>query len=275
MIENQEKNNTVERSDDVEDPGTEGMSDVIDMSALEADARDAVDETIDSASLEVDEMEGEDTVIDMADLEAEGIEEEGEILDLTEITSTAAMEGDTILELTAAFRTEDDEDEEGIDLADTLEDESFFDLETADEGEPGLDLTEEEFDIDEEEFDMEQGDFIDDAGAAPTPAAEDIPETDDSMEDELLEKLDDYFGDEDEDEGLDAVAARPAKNIPESLGGDMALEPGQLEAALDRLVEKKFGAAIDHLLSEAVSRKVSEEIEALKTILLDSIKTRK
>lgn len=267
MIENQEKNNTVERSGDAEESGAEGMSDVIDMSALEADAREAVDETIDFASLEGDEMEAEETVIDMADLEAEGPEEEGDILDLTEMTSTTAVEGDTILELTAAFRTEGDEDEEeeGIDLADSLEDESFFDLETPDEGEPGLDLTEEEFDIDEEEFDIEQSDYIDDPAAATTPAAEDLLEKDDAMEDELLEKLDDYFGDE--DEGLDAVTAGPT--------GDVQLEPGQLEAALDRLVEKKFGGAIDHLLSEAVSRKVSEEIEALKTILLDSIKTRK
>ncbi len=274
MIENQEKNNTVEPSDDVEDPGAEGMSDAIDMSALEADARESVDETIDFSSLEGDETESEETVIDMADLEAEGFEEEGGIVDLTEITSSAMEEGDTILELTEEFRAEVSEEEDVLDLDDTLEDESFFDLETAAEGEPGLDLTEEEFDIDEDEFDIEQSDYIDDTDAARPPSARDIQEIDDSLEDELLGKLDDYFGDE-EDGGIDAPAARGAADIPEGMEAHVELAPGQLEAALDRLVEKKFGAVIDSLLSEAVSRKVSEEIDALKTVLLDSIKTRK
>ncbi len=48
-----------------------------------------------------------------------------------------------------------------------------------------------------------------------------------------------------------------------------AHELGSIDAALERVIEKKFGEKIEGLLYEAVERVVKKEIETLKKALFD------
>lgn len=163
--------------------------------------------------------------------------------------------------------------------------------EEADETSELDDLDDEE--NDEEEFSLE-GFFEED---------EEERSDIDSLEEELLEKLDEYFG---EDE-LEAEIHPGEDNPPESdaffagMAGEKETavfseplasageEPGkagedpnagvpltqeQLEMALDRVIEKKFGETIEHVLNEIVSRKITDEIDSFKSMIADSLKRR-
>ncbi len=271
MIENKEQKNADEKLNDQKDPGTDDMAETIEFQNLESDEDGVVDE-----------------VIDISDLEADAPETEGDIVDLTEISTMSMVEGDTVLELTESYREQGVEQEgaapgdayeDVLELDETVDDDSFFDLEGESESETIMELTAEEFDMDEEEFDIDEETLaIDDADEMPQPDAGDSGMeaygSEDALEEELLDKLDDYFGEEEEDD-FDAVEAASAMKADEGRTGQVELEMNQLEAALDRVLEKKFGKKIDKMLSDAVSRKVSQEMDALKSILFDSIRNRK
>ncbi len=279
MIENQENNIPAGRPKDAEDPVSADVSDEIDFSDLESNSGDFYDETIDFSMLESNEAEEEEAIIDLSDLEADEDEDE-EVIDFTEITTMTMVEGDTILELTDVFRLNGSERDDALErddvleLDEALEEDAFFDPEAASKGELLLELTEEEYDIEEEEFDIEDSEFMDETDA---PALQDLKDDtgDEDLEEELLGKLDDYFGEEEDEEDFQPMAAKSEPGVAAGATGDVALAPGQLEAALDRLIEKKFGAMIDDILSDAVTRKISDEIDAIKAIVLDSIKSRK
>lgn len=271
MIENKEQKNAGEKLDDLEDPKTDDMA-----------------ETIDFRNLEPDEDDVADDVIDISDLEADAPETaEEDVVDLTEISAMSMVEGDSVLELTESFREEEFEQESAalgdvykdiLELDETVDDDSFFDLEGESESETIMELTAEEFDIDEEEFDIDEETLaIDDADELPQHDAGDSGMeaygSEDALEEELLDKLDDYFGEEEDD--FDAGEAQAAMKATEGRTGQIDLQVTPLEAALDRVLEKKFGKKIDKMLSDAVSRKVAKEIDALKSILFDSIRNRK
>lgn len=309
MIENKETGKTNEQENLEKNLGTDETTEIIELSDLEPDVDEYVDEIVDISELEKDEGEAK----------AEEDSEE-DVLDLAELSTTSFIEGGTVLELTEEFRAEAPEEPveksyasqdeaASLDLSETsdydfpVEDDSFFDLADASESESGLDFTE-EFDLEDDEDDSEVdlADMVETAdseaslaeGEADYPLDEilekyeSIKETkerktslDEPIEDELLEKLDDYFSEE--EAGEDDLEAAEKKQTPEMMteipkegAGQIELTPAQIEGALDRVIERKYGEKIDEMLNEVVARRVSEEIvEALKSVLLDSIKNRK
>jgi hypothetical protein len=245
MINNQEKNSMVSQSHDVLDLGTDDTPEIIDLSDMEAAAEELSDEIIDLSDLEKEEIDKFD------------IDDPGDIADAGILDLTAALRVDTTAaDTTVADDTgycepvqvpmDDDEEEDfEIDLAKMIEAEEEMKLSDV--------IETEEFSLDE--F-IEEDERVDESGKG-----ESFPE------DELLEKLDDYFGTEDGDDEFD-IARGPVSGEP----ADINLN--QFEAALERVIEKKFGGKIDQVINELASRKISNEIDALKTIIVNSIKNR-
>jgi hypothetical protein len=231
MIDNQEKNKIVSQSHDIMDLGTDDTPEIIDLSDMEAAAEEMSDEIVDLSDLENEEMD----------------ESDNGVLDLTAaLRVDAADSNDAGFSEPVQVAMDDDEEEDfEIDLAKMIEAEEEMKL---------SDIIEtEEFSLDEFIEEDERVDEGEKGDAFP--------------EDELLEKLDDYFGTEDGDDEFD-LAQGQVSGEP----GDITLN--QFEAALERVIEKKFGGKIDQVINELVSRRISSEIDALKSIIINSIKNR-
>ncbi len=65
--------------------------------------------------------------------------------------------------------------------------------------------------------------------------------------------------------------------VPDSAGaenaGGVPVTPAQIDAALERTVEKLYGRKIEKLLVDIVQKKVAVEIEKVKKMILDSSAT--
>ena len=114
-----------------------------------------------------------------------------------------------------------------------------------------------------------------------TEPADDIQEADDEDLDplaataELEEGLDDDFHEE-EDDFVDSLGMEigteeeedgTAMDLPEGL--DIA--PEQLDAALERVIQKMFYDKIDRVLVSVIEKRVKREINRIKTALLDEV----
>lgn len=94
---------------------------------------------------------------------------------------------------------------------------------------------------------------------------------------ELEEGFDDDFdADQDEDDFVDSLgmeigaeedAADEAADtdLPEALD----VSPEQLDAALERVIQKMFYDRIDRILVNVIEKRVKREIDRIKTVLLD------
>jgi len=121
----------------------------------------------------------------------------------------------------------------------------------------------------------------------------------DALEDELMEKLDEYFGvDEDapeesagqpepilsEQSQTEIPQPEPAKPEPlraaavesPALNSEnvFRLTPEQLDEVVQRVIDRNFADRIDQALEEAISRKLSFEFDAIKTAIIESLKSR-
>ena len=267
------------------------------------------------ADFELDLPESEESGLEIDDDEAEIMEDDEFIIDEIEIEEsdeTADELSDLLNDL------DEDEDEVEFDLGDMLESEAESDSEfTSDSEAASIEITEEEeFSLDEI-FEEDDADVIlsetepstglsevaasdTEAPTTETEAALDksdqyVEEKVDSLESELLEKLDSYFDTEDEEEvdttdsgQIESRIASPVAPPVESAQRDseqttstqdgsenrLVISPDQLEAALDRVIEKKFGEQIDKILNDIISQKVSDEINAFKSVIVNSMKNR-
>lgn len=112
-----------------------------------------------------------------------------------------------------------------------------------------VDLDEEDFDDEIEEDYEDEDDF--DLGMS-------IDETDEEAED-----LDDV----DELEPAETDAGETPEAQPPS--GAVAINPDQLEAALEKVVEKAFSDKIEKILVSVVEKTVKSEITRLRDLLMD------
>lgn len=260
------------------------------------------------AEFELDLSESDESGLETDD-DAEIMEDDEFVIDEIEIEET-----NEISEELSDLLNDLDEEEIEFDLGDMLEPEaeSESDSEAA-----SIEITEEEeFSLDEL-FEEEDADVIVsetdpleglsevaafeiEAPTAKNDVALDkidqhVEEEVDSLESELLEKLDNYFDTEDEEDvdPLDSgqvesqvetpVAAsvesvqrdfEQMSSIPDGLEGQLVISPEQLEAALGRIIEKKFSEQIDKILNDIISQKISNEINALKSMIVNSMKDR-
>ena len=259
---------------------TQELDEIIDLGMLEADSMDA-DDVIDLSMLEGDSMKGEDDVVEdegVLDLTEEfrlngsEIEDEYEeaVLDLEDaiedegtFEDEALLEDDSFFDLTQdeleKAASEAEEDAELVDLseADQIDDDDVqFDLADMVESDPDLAFDK----VDDEDFSLNEFyDDHEDAGDAETV-------DDEASEEALLEKLDDYFGDEDD------FGAQEAGAVPED---DAMVVPGNVEDAMERIIEKRYGGKLDQMVNDIIAQKVSDELDALKSIIVDSLKSRK
>jgi hypothetical protein len=65
--------------------------------------------------------------------------------------------------------------------------------------------------------------------------------------------------------GDDAPPAKLNQPLPETLSG------AQLEAAVEQAVKKLFGEKIETMLSDAIEKAVTKEIDRLKTLILGDL----
>jgi hypothetical protein len=95
-------------------------------------------------------------------------------------------------------------------------------------------------------------------------------------EDGIIE-LTELAPDEDNDDVIDLteVASSSAKKLfddnTDTLPLAAAVTPEQLDAALERTVEKLYGQKIESLLVEIVQKKVSGEIEKIRKMILEDV----
>lgn len=80
----------------------------------------------------------------------------------------------------------------------------------------------------------------------------------DQDEDDFIDSMGMEIGAEEEDEAADT-------DLPEAL--DVA--PEQLDAALERVIQKMFYDKIDRVLVNVIEKRVKREIDRIKTALLD------
>ncbi|MFP3980986.1 MAG: hypothetical protein ACLFUY_06300 [Desulfobacterales bacterium] len=111
-----------------------------------------------------------------------------------------------------------------------------------------------------------------DAGRIEASGDLEAPEADLSTEvEDITRELDDYFP-PDEAPGAGGTAQTGAPLGRESQPGQ---DPGdsfteeQLEAALERVIEKKYANMIERLINEAIERRLLDDIEKIKEVILN------
>lgn len=86
-------------------------------------------------------------------------------------------------------------------------------------------------------------------------------------EEKIESELDNYFSTKEESTNdfieLDQPVAEPVDSR------EVSISDQQLEAALERVVERKYRERIESLIDEMIRRKVSEDIETLKEFILN------
>ena len=188
-------------------------------------------------------MENTEKSGDMANKSGDSNQEE--IIDLTEAIKPVDEE-DTIIDLDDVLKADDDDNEEIIDLLDSM-------TPVEDETESGdsddiLNLTDmvEPVGSDDEILPDLDEPFPAEADSELTAPVQDDADVADSIGLEI--------GD---DDGLDA----PVDQIPVS--GD------QMEAALERVIEKMFGEKIESMIYDVVEKAVSREIRRIKNAIME------
>lgn len=93
-----------------------------------------------------------------------------------------------------------------------------------------------------------------------------IPREHADDEQEIASELEDYFSMDQEEEAdfieLDEPLAEPVESP------QISITDRQLEAALERVLEKKYRERIETLIDEMIRRKVTEDIESIKDLIL-------
>ncbi|MFW6334214.1 MAG: hypothetical protein ACOC0W_03010 [Desulfosalsimonas sp.] len=85
-------------------------------------------------------------------------------------------------------------------------------------------------------------------------------------EQEIARELENYFPVNDEQADfieLDDPVSGPAET------GNVSFTDQQLEAALERVIERKYGERIENLIDEMISNRVSGDIESIKDFILN------
>lgn len=86
----------------------------------------------------------------------------------------------------------------------------------------------------------------------------------DEDEDDFIDSMGMEIG-EDEEEEEDAADAAADTDLPEALD----VSPEQLDAALERVIQKMFYDKIDRVLVNVIEKRVKREIDRIKAALLD------
>jgi NADH dehydrogenase/NADH:ubiquinone oxidoreductase subunit G len=158
---------------------------------------------------------------------------------------------------------QDDTDEEFIELTEIVEDisdseadESFIELTdiVEDDGDDlNLDIVQEEQDDFIEELDLQ---------IEEEPVVESV-ESIEAVEEELEEEIDDISIDLEDDPNLydEEILADEVSSVELSISAD------QLEAALERVIEKKFADKIESILFEVMEKVIEKEINEIRESL--------
>ncbi|MCF8036051.1 MAG: hypothetical protein K9K62_04170 [Desulfobacteraceae bacterium] len=111
-----------------------------------------------------------------------------------------------------------------------------------------------------------------DAGRTEASGDPEAPEADlSSAVEDITRELDDYFPpDEAPAAGDTAHTDAPAGREPQT-GQDpeASFTEAQLEAALERVIEKKYANIIERLINEAIEQRLLEDIEKIKELILN------
>lgn len=133
---------------------------------------------------------------------------------------------------------------------------------------------------------------LDETAAAPNEEDETLAEIVDLDEEVLEDEIEDEYEDEDDfdlgmeigeaaedEEGPDAEQLQPEPAMPDAALEEapaapaateaLAIDPGQLEAALEKAVEKAFAGKIEQILVSVVEKTVKNEISRLRDMLMD------
>jgi hypothetical protein len=220
----------------------------------------------------------DDEIIDLTD-EVPGSGEEG-IIDLTEEVAPSAGADEGIIDLVEEVASPPQEDDEIIDLVDEnapspSADEAVLDLTDVAEtpeavaveaAAAGSEAPEEENVIGLVEADDEaDGDGSDLDGAL---FIDDELETDILAEPEVEEDFSDTLGISLEENPPEVAAGSEADDGVSPAEG-AGVSPGEIETAVERVMDRMFSGKIEAMISESIERAVSREIEALKAALLD------
>ena len=118
--------------------------------------------------------------------------------------------------------------------------------------------------------------------------SDEMDESDDDIEKDIIEELDNYFGSEDDVVPFERIRTgeipdlTPADRLDDPAGRDGALEDApaevsddlnnmaasQLDEALERVIRKMFAEKINRILDDVIERTVTEEITQLRDYLL-------
>ena len=111
-----------------------------------------------------------------------------------------------------------------------------------------------------------------DAGRTEASGIQEAPEADLSSEvEDITRELDDYFP-PDATPGADDTAHTGAPVDREPQTGqepEASFTEAQLEAALERVIEKKYANIIERLINEAIEQRLLEDIDKIKEFILN------
>jgi hypothetical protein len=256
------------------------------------------------------ELEDEDEILPLDDSEDFGAEKEDDIVEITEFDQHYATESDNMLEQAGILDSSNEDEEDFLELIEVDEDRQTEDEETtgvdeSDEKTEYVELDNFFSDASEEEgLEHEAGglalsnDSADELGLdeeeAPDAEESQTPElvakTDASdLEDEAfdfnfdpgmiaqqVDRLDAFLSDEPEVASLTADDSPQEGDIPPDLSADRkseelsALTTGQIDAAIERVINEKFAGKIENIICEVIEKAVAKEIDRLKSVLMDS-----
>lgn len=180
--------------------------------------------------------------------------QEKEIIELSEIAVGTSAEDNEIIELTE-------------DLVDEARDAiSGATRETPDESRE-LELSDDLF-SEPESFSGQEQETAEKADLISESRDLDIPEKqpDADIEQDIARELDNYFPLDEEPSGDIAGAGETGTEKGPEPGVDITDQ--QLQDALERVIERKYGQKIEEMVSEIVRLKISEDIENIKDYIL-------
>ena len=176
----------------------------------------------------------------------------GQVIELSDIAVGTSVEDEEIIELTEEVV---DEARNGISGA------------TREGGEYASEL-----ELDREFYPDEPSDQTE--GADPIEASESLNRPEAALSSEVADitrELDDYFpADKEPGEGAAAQSGAPEEH--EGQPGEAlpaAFTQEQLEAALERVIEKKYANIIERMINEAIEQRLLEDIDKIKEFILN------
>ncbi len=217
------------------------------------------------------ESSEDEEIIELKDQIEGGPEDDDEILDLLDSVEELTMENQKDIVLTETEKPL--EGEEILELTDEIIEPSQNDEEIIDLMDTVEEISIEPGDTPKEIAEIGESIFTTDA---PSPESDDIPDLESDLFEATID-LDEEFDQEVpmnpslKDDFTDSlgIELETGDDIPEDSLEVGRVSDEQIEAALERVIKKMFYEKIDGILVEVIEKTVKREIERLKNILLE------